>query len=65
MQIAAQDFLSAQAAHDRNVLNPQQFGLYETGIDDNWMAFPVTSASDNPSYADAQRGGDKLNWDDN
>ena len=64
VQIAAQDFLSAQAAHDRNVLNPQQFGLYETGIDDNWMAFPVTSASDNPSYADAQRGGDKPNWDD-
>jgi hypothetical protein len=62
--LASQSFLSTQATHDRDVLNPQLFGLYETGIDDNWMAFPVTSASDNPSYAEAMRGGDKPKWDD-
>ena len=58
--------LAAQLAHvpAGGLLNPLHYGLYETGIDDNWCAFPVTTAEDNPSYNEAIRSHDKPKWDD-
>ena len=61
---AAGNFLAAQAASYDPVLDPLHFGLYETGIDDEWCAMPVTTADDNPSFDAAQRGGEKPLWDD-
>ena len=52
-------FMSTQVALDQSVLDPTIHGMYETGIDNNWCAFPVYhTADDNPSYDRAQRGGE-------
>ena len=56
--------LEVQAQHVSGLLSPNVYGLYETGIDDNWCAMPVTTADDNPSYDAAMRGGEKPLWDD-
>ena len=57
-------FLEVQAQHVSELLSPRTYGLYESGIDDNWCAMPVTTADDNPSYDAAMRGGEKPLWDD-